>query len=133
MYLPNRVALSKKSTYKLQKIKQYTDVTANIASRIAIMLAMDSNDNISTMYVEDSSGQVLSKDVLFGDHIEAYEVLIRQYIHDNKIDMPVSSVISCLIETGLYKMGHVRSLEQLCNLKRESIKTSQNTPDAPNP
>ena len=116
MHLPNRVALSKKSTYRLQTIKQYTAVTVNITSRIAIMLAMNSNVNISNMLVEDSGGQILNKDVLFGDHIDAYEVMIRQYIHDNKIDIPVSLVISSLIEIGVHKMGHVRSLEQLCNL-----------------
>ena len=116
MFLPNRIQLSKNSTNKLQVIKNQTGVTPNILSRIAIMLAINSNDDISNAGVDDVSGQVLNKDVLFGDHIDAYEVLIKQYIHNNRIDIPVNIVISSLVEIGVHKMGHVRSLEQLCSL-----------------
>jgi DNA sulfur modification protein DndE len=117
MFLPNRLVLSKKSSNKLQMIKQHTSITPNILSRVAIMLAINSNDDISNAGVEDAKGQSLDKDTLFGDSIDAYEVMIRQYMHENKIELPVKVVIPSLIEIGVHKMGHVRSLEQLCALK----------------
>ena len=116
MTIPNRITLTRTSTNKLQTIKNRTGITPNIGSRIAIMLAIKSNDDLSTAGVEDAKGQILDKDTLFGDHIDVYEIIIRQYIHDNDIDLPISTVITSLVEVGIHKMGHVRSLEQLCSL-----------------
>jgi len=118
MFLPNRIKLSKKSTNKLQLIKNQTGVTPNISSRIAIMLAINSNDDIAVAGVEAADGQELNKDILFGDYIDIYEILIRQYMHDHELDIPVSKLIASLIELGVHKMGHVRSLEQLCTLSK---------------
>ena len=118
MKIPNRVTLTKTSTNKLQTIKNRTGITPNISSRIAIMLAINSNDDLSVAGAGtgDAKGQILDKDTLFGDHIDVYEIIIRQYINDNEIELPISAVITSLVEVGIHKMGHVRSLEQLCSL-----------------
>ena len=116
MKIPNRVTLTRRSTNKLQTLKNHTGITPNISSRIAIMLAINSNDDLSVAGADDAKGQILDKDTLFGDHIDVYEIIIRQYINDNNIDLPISTVITSLVEVGIHKMGHVRSLEQLCSL-----------------
>ena len=116
MFLPNRVKLSRRSTNKLQYIKNKTGVTPNITCRIAMLLAINSNGDINNAGVDGIDGQELNKDILFGENIEVYEVLIKQYMHDNKIDMPVAKVITSLVELGAHKMGHIKTLEQLCSL-----------------
>ena len=47
MFLPNRVKLSRRSTNKLQYIKNKTGVTPNITCRIAMLLAINSNGDIN--------------------------------------------------------------------------------------
>tara|TARA_B100001123_G_scaffold425914_1_gene539399 strand:- start:162 stop:515 length:354 start_codon:yes stop_codon:yes gene_type:complete len=116
MFLPNRIRLSRRSTNRLQHIKNKTGVTPNITSRIAMLLAIRSNDDINNAGVDSADGQELNKDILFGENIEVYEVLIKQYMNNNKIDMSVAKVIASLVELGAHKMGHIKTLEQLCEL-----------------
>tara|TARA_R110002094_G_scaffold42357_8_gene54663 strand:- start:6480 stop:6824 length:345 start_codon:yes stop_codon:yes gene_type:complete len=111
--LPNRIALSSKATDKLRYIKQNTGVTPNILSRIAIMLAIRDSANLLNAGVNDCDGQILSRDVLFGDASAAYEVMINQYIHDSGTTLPIQDVICALIEIGVFKMGHIKKLQDL--------------------
>ena len=111
--LPNRVALSNNATGKLRYMKQNTGLTPNILSRIAIMKAIEAGGSIKNAGVEDSEGQVLSRDVLFGDHASVYDALISQYMHENDIENPTQEVISALIEIGVHKMGHVKKIQDL--------------------
>lgn len=115
--LPRSVTLSKKATDKLRMMKGSTGVTPNILARIAIMLAAEDGSNLKSASVGDANGQVLSKDVLFGDYAEAYEVLITQYVKESSIDRPIHEVIVALIESGVHKMGHIKSLSDLLALK----------------
>lgn len=115
--LPNRVHLSTKATNKLQYIKSSTGITPNILSRIAIMLAVKEGSDLLNSGVEDFDGQVLDKSVLFGEHSEVYDVLINQYIHDYKIKLDIQKTIASLVEVGIHKMGHIKNLEDICNLK----------------
>lgn len=117
MYFPNRISISKNAANKFQTIKKNTGLTPNILSRVAIMLAINSKANVSPVSMEENSGQELSKDVLFGEHVDAYEILVRQYLHDKECELPVGNAISALVEMGAHKMGHVRSLEQLVDIK----------------
>lgn len=115
--LPNRVKLSKKATGKLRYIKMQTGLTPNIVSRIAIMLAIKEGGDLSNAGVgELDGGQELNGGTLFGEYIYFYDVLINQYIHDKNLDMSVSETIVAMIEIGVHKMGHVKQLEQLCDL-----------------
>ena len=111
--LPNRVALSSVATGKLRYMKQNTGLTPNILSRIAIMKAIEAGGNIKNAGVQDSDGQVLSRDVLFGDHSDVYEVLINQFVYENEIEAPLQEVIAALIEIGVHKMGHVKKIQDL--------------------
>lgn len=114
--LPNRVKFSKTATDKLRYMKSNTGLTPNILARMAIMLALKDDSSLRNAGVADSDGQELNKSVLFGDHAYVYEVMINQFIHDNKIDQPMQRVISSLVEVGVHKMGHVKSLSDLCKL-----------------
>lgn len=113
MMLPNRIALSNNATGKLRYMKQFTGVTPNILSRIAIMKAIEAGGNLKNAGVADSEGQVLSRDVLFGDHAKAYEAMITQYMDENSIELPMLEVIPALIEIGVHKMGHIKRLQDL--------------------
>jgi len=111
--LPNRIALSQKATDKLRYMKQNTGLTPNILARVAIMLAIKEGSNLKNAGVNDTDGQVLSRDVLFGDSAAAYDVLINQYIHDYAIDGSIQEVIPALIEVGVFKLGHVKKIQDL--------------------
>ena len=111
--LPNRVALSKNTTGKLRYLKQMTGVTPNIISRIAFMKAINDGEKIASARVSDGEGQVLNRDVLFGNFAIVYDVIINQYMHEQKTDKPIQDVISGLIEIGVHKLGHVKNIQDL--------------------
>jgi DNA sulfur modification protein DndE len=115
--IPSRIKLSKEATDKLRYLKTKTGLTPNILSRIAIMLTIKEGSNLSNAGVGDmSGGQELNDTTLFGEHIATYDILINQYIHDNKLSLNIGDAIVAMIEIGLHKMGHIRRLEQLCEL-----------------
>jgi len=115
--LPNQIQLSTKATNKMQHIKNKTGLTPNISSRIAIMLAMKEGTSLKNAELEDQNGQVLNKGILFGEHLEVYDVLINQYIYNNDIDLDIKKTIASLIEIGVHKMGHIKNLSDVCKLK----------------
>lgn len=115
--LPNRIKLSKRATDKLRYLKTKTGLTPNILSRIAIMLTIREGSDLSNSGVGDmEGGQELNDTTLFGEHIYFYDILINQYIHDKKINLSVGETIVAMIEIGVYKMGHIKQVEELCNL-----------------
>lgn len=115
--IPNRIKLSKKATDKLRYLKTQTGLTPNILSRLALMLAIREGTDLSNAGVgEIDGGQELNDTTLFGEYIFVYDVLINQYIYEKNIKLSVSETIVAMIEIGVHKMGHIKSLEQLCNL-----------------
>lgn len=96
-------------------LKMRTGLTPNILARIAIMLAIKESSDLLNAGVADSDGQELHKSVLFGEHVDVYDVLICQYIHDNNIDVPLHQAIAALVEIGIHKMGHIKKVEDVCN------------------
>jgi len=113
MMLPNRVQTSLNAMGKLRYMKQATGLTPNILSRFAIMKAIEGGGSIKNAGVVDNDGQVLSRDVLFGDHAEVYSAILSQYVHENKIKDPLQDVIVALIEIGVHKMGHIKKIQDL--------------------
>lgn len=115
--LPNRIKLTKKSTDKLRYLKSKTGLTPNILSRIAIMLTIKEGGDLANAGVGAfDGGQELNDTTLFGEHINAYDVMINQYIHDKKIELNTNDTIIAMIEIGVHKMGHVKNLTQLASL-----------------
>ena len=118
MYLPPRVTFSKRVTDQFRTIKTNTGVNNNVLARFAISLALECGENIENVSPSDSSGQTLDRDLLFGELLEIYEAMIREYITANRIEMPLGTAIALLVETGAHRMGHVRSLSALASLGR---------------
>ncbi len=115
--IPNRIKLSKKATAKLRFLKSKTGLTPNILSRIAIMLAIKEGSNLSNAGVgEMDGGQELNDTTLFGEHIAIYDILISQYIYDKQITLNTTETIIAMVEIGVHKMGHIRQIEQVCEL-----------------
>lgn len=115
--LPNRIKLSKNATDKLRYLKTKTGLTPNILSRVAIMLAIRDGTDLSNSTVSDmEGGQELNDTTLFGEHIYLYDILINQYIHDKQLKLTVGETIVAMIEIGVYKMGHIKQIEELCCL-----------------
>lgn len=116
MDIPSTISISKRVRDQFQTIKNKTGVTNNVLSRIAIALALESNAQIREATREDAGGQTLPRDLMFGEHVTVYDVLIRQFMHEKSIELPMGQVIGTLIEVGAHKMGHCRSMEDLCAL-----------------
>jgi len=115
--IPNRIKLSKKATGKLRFLKTKTGLTPNILSRIAIMLAIREGSNLSNAGIGDmDGGQELNDTTLFGEHIAIYDVLINQYIYDKQLTLSITETIVAMVEIGVHKMGHIRKVEELCDL-----------------
>jgi DNA sulfur modification protein DndE len=114
--LPNRVSLSQQATGKLRYIKGQTGLSLNILSRIAIMLTINEGNKLQNAGVNDYDGQILSRDVLFGDHQDIYSILINEHMKSKEIDMNLSEAISAMIEIGVFKMGHIKNLLDLAKL-----------------
>ena len=84
MDVPANISISKKVRDSFQTIKNRTGVPNNVLSRMAIMLAINSGASIDTVVKEDSGGQTLSRDLLFGEFLETYAAIIRQYIEQQE-------------------------------------------------
>ena len=110
MYLPASVTLSKHVSDQFQTIKKHTGVPNNVLARFAIGLALESEGRVDLLSVSANSGKTLDRDLLFGGLLEIYEVMIREYMIRNKINMPLGPAIASLVEIGAHRMGHVRSL-----------------------
>ena len=113
MILPSRIKLSRVTTIKFQTIKNKTGITPNILARIALMKAIESGSDFKNSKMEDTDGQELNRDVLFGEYANSYEILLRQYINEYHAGDQITDVVSALIEIGSHKMGHIRSIQEL--------------------
>lgn len=114
--LPERIKLSQRTTDKLRYLKSQIGVAPNILARFSIMLAIKEGGNLKNTGTLDTEGLELNKSTLFGEHASVYEALIKQYIHDNSLEIAIPQVISSLIDVGVFKLGHVRKLSDLCEL-----------------
>ncbi len=114
--IPNRVRVSQHATGRLKFLKSQTGLTPNILSRIAFMLAIRDMRKVPKLN-EDVLGQEFNAPTLFGEHQEIYDLLLTKYFHVTADKDDPNTVISNLIENGLHKMGHIRSLEDVMRLK----------------
>ena len=117
MLIPSQIQLSSVASDKFRVLKMRTGLTPNILSRFAIMLAIDSNANVETAAVEDSSGQIIGMEVMCGENTLAYDCFLKDYIRLNSIQLDIKKIIPALIEIGAHKMGHIKSIEDLIHIK----------------
>lgn len=116
MSFPNRFRISSASTEKLKFLKSKTGVTPNILCRFAVSLAVRDAKGIGNASIVELNGQDFNAPTLFGDHLDMYEMLVKQYMHDHDIKDDVQRCVAAMVEIGLHKMGHVRSIRELAML-----------------
>nr|WP_298055677.1 DndE family protein [uncultured Halomonas sp.] len=108
--IPFRIQLNKKTWDRLQYMQTKTRLTPNVLARMAISLALR---DIRTAKINESKPDqvhVINRDVLFGDQEKVYEALLRQFCAEQGIDSDIHDILRSLIDSGLHKMGHVKSL-----------------------
>lgn len=113
---PHKFKISSSSTAKLKYLKSKTGLTPNILSRFAVTLALADESGLGNASVSDLDGQEFNAPTLFGEHLDIYEALLRQFTHQNVLDWDPVRHVASLIEVGLHKMGHVRSLKDVALL-----------------
>ena len=113
MNFPNRLRVSSAATDKLKYLKSKTGVTPNILCRFAISLALRDSSNLDDSSSLELSGQEFNASTLFGESADIYFCLVAQYMHENNLDSDFSKVIGSLVEVGLHKMGHIKSVKEL--------------------
>lgn len=113
---PHKFKISASSTAKLKFLKSKTGLTPNILSRFAIALALADENGLGNASVSDLDGQEFNAPTLFGENLDIYEALLRQFTYQSALEWDPVRHIASLIEVGLHKMGHVRSLKDVALL-----------------
>ncbi len=116
MDIPTTISFSKKARDTFQTIKNRTEVPFSIQSRIAIMLAINSGDSLDGAANADSKVKPLPRDLVFGELLQDFDILLRQYKYELNVELSTGKLITALIDIGAHKMAHCRSLEQLADL-----------------
>ncbi|TVT87912.1 DndE family protein [Pseudomonas sp. RGB] len=113
---PHKFKISASSTAKLKYLKSKTGLTPNILSRYAIALALADDSGLGNASVSDLDGQEFNAPTLFGEHLDIYEALLRQFTHQNNLNWDPVRHVASLVEVGLHKIGHVRSIKDVARL-----------------
>ena len=114
--IPHRVRVSEHATARLKYLKSRTGLTPNILSRFAFVLSARDMRRV-TRGSSDLSGQEFNAPTLFGEHQELYDLILIRYAYAAQDEREPAAIIANHIENGLHKMGHVRSLEDMVELK----------------
>lgn len=113
---PHKFKISASSTAKLKYLKSKTGVTPNVLCRFAISLALVGDNGLGNASISDLDGQEFNAPTLFGEHADIYQALLKQFFHENDLPWDPVRVVASLIEIGLRKMGHVRSIGDMVKL-----------------
>ena len=114
--IPHRIRLSKQSTSRLAFLKSKTGLTPNILSRFAFVLSIRNLQRVTSIS-NDSEGQEFNTPTLFGEYQRMYELLLTKYIESTNDKREIGKIVSCHIENGLFKMNHIRSLQDVASLQ----------------
>lgn len=107
---PSRIYLSKKTWDRLQYLQTKTRLTPNVLARIAISLALRDIRTATVNEDKPEETHVINREVLFGEQQKVYEALVRQFCAEQAVDAGIQDIIRSLIDSGLHKMGHLKSL-----------------------
>ena len=114
--IPHRIRVSEQSAGRLKFLKSKTGLTPNILSRFAFALSVRDMKRVTRGSI-DLNGQEFNAPTLFGEHQEIYDLLLIRYVEETQDEREPGVIIANLIENGLHKMGHVRKLEDLADLR----------------
>ncbi|PMR70408.1 DndE family protein [Halomonas heilongjiangensis] len=110
---PTRIHLNKKTWDRLQYLQTKTRLTPNVIARVAITLALRDTRTASISDSHPDQTHIINRDVLFGEHEQSFQAMIRQFLWEQNISSDIQAVIRSLIDSGLHKLGHVQSLSGL--------------------
>ncbi len=113
---PQKFKISTSSTAKLKYLKSKTGLTPNILCRYAFALALSDEKGLGNASVSDLDGQEFNAPTLFGENLDIYEALLRQFVSSNELAWDPVRHVASLVEVGLHKMGHIRSLKDVARL-----------------
>lgn len=113
---PHKFRVSATSTAKLKYLKSKTGLTPNILCRYAVLLALAEGRGLGNASVSDLEGQEFNAPTLFGENLDIFEALLKQFVCDSELDWDPVRHVASLVEVGLHKMGHVRSLKDVAKL-----------------
>ena len=114
--IPHRLRISKHSTARLTYLKSKTGLTPNILCRFAFVLSIRELRSVSRE-TDDLGGQEFNAPTLFGEHQELYDLMLVHYLEVTKDERDPVQIIAIHIENGLHKMGHVRNLENIAEIR----------------
>ncbi len=114
--IPHRVRVSEQASARLKFLKSKTGLTPNILSRFAFALSARDMRRV-TRSSPDLHGQEFNAPTLFGEQQELYDLILVRYVDATGDGRDAAAIIANHIENGLHKMGHVRSLEDIVDLK----------------
>lgn len=114
--IPHRVRVSEPASARLKYLKSKTGLTPNVLSRFAFALSTRDMRRV-TRSSSDLHGQEFNAPTLFGEHQELYDLILVRYVEETGDERDAAAIIANHIENGLHKMGHVRSLEDIVDLK----------------
>lgn len=110
---PARLYLSKNTWDRLQYLQTKTRLTPNVMARIAISLALRDIRTASINENKPEETHVINREVLFGEQEKSYEALVRQFCAEQTVDADIQNIIRSLIDNGLHKIGHIKSISDL--------------------
>ncbi|MDD0841176.1 DndE family protein [Pseudomonas sp. Gutcm_11s] len=113
---PHKFKISSASSAKLKYLKSKTGLTPNILCRFAISTALKDINGLGNASVSDLDGQEFNAPTLFGEHMDIYEALLKQFVFECNLEWDPVRCVASLIEVGLHKMGHVKSLKEVVQL-----------------
>lgn len=114
--IPHRVRVSEQASARLKYLKSKTGLTPNVLSRFAFALSTRDMRRV-TRSSSDLQGQEFNAPTLFGEHQELYDLILVRYVEETGDERDAGAIIANHIENGLHKMGHVRGLEDIVDLK----------------
>lgn len=114
--IPHRIRVSAAATNRLRYLKSKTGLTPNVLCRFAFCLSIRDMRRVAREPGAEA-GQEFNAPTLFGERQEVYGLLLARYAWLSGDGREPGTMITSHIENGLHKMGHIRSLEDVADLK----------------
>lgn len=114
-----KIKLSEESTKKLKSFKTKTELTPNVACRIALGLSISQNSIPSLeLYDEDATGQEINRYTLMGEYDLLLIGIFKQWCIDNDIkEEEYFNYFMAHINRGIELLtSRVKSIENIADL-----------------
>src|SRR5690349_11455989 len=97
--LPNRLRISRHSADTVKLLKSRTGLTPNLRCRVALTLSLEGG-HTGGEQPTDLEGSEFNLPTLFGEHVTAYECLLR-HVHGVVEGRALNFIVAAHIDNGL--------------------------------